>query len=317
MEFIHPFPPDAEGNTGGRAQVTLVGGVDENLSFVFFETAGFPVQDDDFIDVPVRHRYPGRITVELAHRPDLDAGAFRQHLVKDFRCDAGFEMITGRAIFHLLGVGPVSTDIIRLDPVDKLEEQACRRAPGRDVGRPETVGRQAADVVRPFQKEYRLSHAGGGNCRHNASWCASDDDDVIRTYTGRGKDQNDPKKPFKYHEVYGYWCCSGIRTVAISTKTLLGYSKNSQIFCSNKLFEQKLVINPLRRVVDDVAGAEVKGDGLVGSDGDEAISAGHIVGERCRLDDGRDIIAIGLHIVQRAQVVVEIAADCPQIKSKA
>ena len=150
VELIHPFPSDAEGDAGGRAQVTLVGGIDEYLSLVSLKAAGLPVQDDDFVDVTVRHRDPGRITVKLAHRPDLDAGAFRQHLVKDFRCDAGFEMITGRTIFYLLGLWPISIDIVRLDPVDKLEEQACRRAPGRDVGRPETVGRQAADVVRPF-----------------------------------------------------------------------------------------------------------------------------------------------------------------------
>ena len=163
VELIHAFPSDAEGDAGRGAQVAFISRVDEDLALVAFLAAGIPVGDPDFVDAAVRQGELGRVAVKLPHRPYGDAPAFGEHLLEDPLCDAGFEVIAGRAVLDLLGIRPVSLYIMVLDPVYELQEKTCRRSAGRDIRGAESVGRQAADGIASFQQQDGVSHAGSGD----------------------------------------------------------------------------------------------------------------------------------------------------------
>ena len=49
-ELVFPFAPYAERNTGGSAEVTFVGGIQEYRTGVFLHFPGFAVQDTDLFD---------------------------------------------------------------------------------------------------------------------------------------------------------------------------------------------------------------------------------------------------------------------------
>ena len=140
-ELVFPFAPYAERNTGGSAEVTFVGGIQEYRTGVFLHFPGFAVQDTDLFDAVVAHDYVFIFGIELTHGQDRDLVLLSvEHLLEDACSDGGFEVVTVTAYFHLLGSRTVGVDIVLLHRVYKLTEQAGRCGTGGDVSCSESVG---------------------------------------------------------------------------------------------------------------------------------------------------------------------------------
>ena len=203
-ELVFPFAPYAERNTGGSAEVTFVGGIQEYRTGVFLHFPGFAVQDTDLFDAVVAHDYVFIFGIELAHGQDRDLVLLPvEHLLEDACPDGGFEVVAVAAYFHLLGARTVGVDIVLFHSVHKLTEQAGRCGTGGDVGCSESVGGKSAYIAGTFEYYRFFPHPGSRDGCHDPSGVAADDHQVVGRLaeSGRTGQKEGEYKCFLSHKV--------------------------------------------------------------------------------------------------------------------
>ena len=174
------LPPEAVGHVGGGRQVPFVGRVDEDFRLIAFAPARGAVQDADRDDASFLHLDVGGVAVELPTVQDRDPVALRgEHLQEGLFRHGRLEVVAVAAVGDLGGVRTVGVAVMLPVAADELQEESCRRAPRRDVGGAQPVGRQAADVGGTLEKQDVHPFPGGGDRRRDAAGRASDDDDVV------------------------------------------------------------------------------------------------------------------------------------------